>query len=140
MMDENTAEGKAISENVRLQSLRDFTVQIRHTKTDEIVGTGIAFSQDGRIITCAHVMDAADVDYRSPKAKDVGIYFPQLRGGEEKKRRAVVEKFFPNNDDDFVLLKLTDGPSPLAPEQIAVLGSSDYSRRSSISFVWLQRD
>ena len=127
LLNEKIPAEKTPNENVRLQSLRDFTVQIRHSKTDAIVGTGIAFSQDGRIITCAHVVEAAGVEYRSLKAKDLGVYFPQVRGGEEKKRRAIVEKFFSNKDDDIVLLKLTDGPSPLAPEQIAVLGYSDYS-------------
>ena len=45
--------------NVRLQNLRDFTVQIRRTSDDAIVGTGIAVSTDGQIVTCAHVVEAA---------------------------------------------------------------------------------
>ena len=45
--------------NVRLQNLRDFTVQIRRVDTDAIVGTGIAVSTDGKIVTCAHVVEAA---------------------------------------------------------------------------------
>jgi hypothetical protein len=45
-------------ENVRLQNLRDFTVQIRDPENNDIVGTGIVISSD-RIITCAHVVVAA---------------------------------------------------------------------------------
>ena len=39
-----------MTQNVRLQNLRDFTVQIRNAD-DQIVGTGIAVSTDGRIVT-----------------------------------------------------------------------------------------
>jgi glycine/D-amino acid oxidase-like deaminating enzyme len=49
---------------VRLQNLRDFTVQIRHTTTDQTVGTGVAVSTDGKILTCAHVVLAAGVNPR----------------------------------------------------------------------------
>jgi hypothetical protein len=38
-----------------LQDLRDFTVQIRRAKDDAIVGTVIAVSLDGQVVTCAHV-------------------------------------------------------------------------------------
>jgi hypothetical protein len=132
-MDENVTKEKAVSENVRLQNLRDFTVQIRHTKTDAIVGTGIILNSDGLIATCAHVVDAAGVDYRSPKGKDIGIYFPQARGGEAKNYRALVEKYFPDHDDDVVILKLKDGRSPLAPEQMPVLGIAELSEGNEFS-------
>ena len=113
--------------NVRLQNLRDFTVQIRNAK-DEIVGTGIAVSTDGSIVTCAHVVEAAiGVHPRNANDAHIGVYFPQVRSGEEKQRNAIVERFFPEHDDDVVLLKLQGGPSPLAPEQIAVLGKADAS-------------
>ncbi len=46
--------------NVRLQNLRDFTVQIRDAN-DQIVGTGIAVSTDGKIVTCAHVVEAGHI-------------------------------------------------------------------------------
>ncbi|KPL03186.1 MAG: hypothetical protein AMJ90_03890 [candidate division Zixibacteria bacterium SM23_73_2] len=128
-------------------------MQIRHPKTDQIVGTGIAVSMDGKIVTCAHVVLAAGVNPRLGKripgsweivlksifgkkpdnlkdAKDaeVVVYFPQARGGEEKKRRAKVAACFPEHDDDAVILQLTDGPSPLAPEQIAILGTAEPSK------------
>jgi tetratricopeptide (TPR) repeat protein len=116
-----------MTQNVRLQNLRDFTVQIRNAD-DQIVGTGIAVSTDGKIVTCAHVVEAAlGAHPRNANGAEVGVYFPQARGGEEKKRKAVVEKFFPDNDDDVVLLQLTSGASPLAPEQIAIVGTADES-------------
>ena len=117
-----------MTENVRMQNLREFTVQIRRADTDEIVGTGIAVSTDGKIVTCRHVVEAAGVDLRNADGAQVGVYFPQLRGGEQKQRAACIEKFFAEYDDDVVLLRLT-GPSPLAPEQIAVLGTADLSER-----------
>lgn len=46
------------SQNVKLQNLRDFTVQIRRPSDNAIVGTGVAVSMDGEIITCAHVGSA----------------------------------------------------------------------------------
>jgi hypothetical protein len=135
------------NDKVRLQNLRDFTVQIRHAQTDAIVGTGIVVSTDGKIVTCAHVVLAAGMNPRTGKhvppfwetfvesilgrkpdaladSKDaeVGVYFPQARGGEEKERRARVAACFPQHDDDVVLLQLVGGPAPLGPEQIAELG------------------
>ncbi len=112
--------------NVRLQNLRDFTVQIRDVN-DKVVGTGIAVSTDGKIVTCAHVVEATGIDPRNANGAEVGVYFPQARGGEEKNRRATVAKHFPDYDDDVVLLQLTGGSSPLAPEQIAVLGMAEFS-------------
>src|SRR5574342_731199 len=75
--------------NVRLQNLRDFTVQIRDAN-DQIVGTGIAVSTDGKIVTCAHVVEAAGIDPRNSKGAEINVYFPQARGGEEKTHRANV--------------------------------------------------
>ncbi|MBI5955180.1 MAG: tetratricopeptide repeat protein [Chloroflexi bacterium] len=116
-----------MTQNVRLQNLRDFTVQIRND-ADQIVGTGIAVSMDGKVVTCAHVVEAAlGAHPREVNGAEVGIYFPQVRGGEEKKRRAKVDCCFREHDDDMVLLQLIEGSSPLAPEQIAVLGMADQS-------------
>lgn len=115
-----------MTQNVRLQNLRDFTVQIRDAN-DKIVGTGIAVSTDGKIVTCAHVVEATGIDPRNANGAEVGVYFPQLHGGEEKKYKAIVEKYFLKHDDDVVLLTLKDGTSPLAPEQIAQLGTAEFS-------------
>jgi hypothetical protein len=66
-----------MNNNVRLQNLRDFTVQIRHAKTDAIVGTGIAVSMDGQVVACAHVVEAAmGVHPRQADGAEVGVYFP----------------------------------------------------------------
>jgi hypothetical protein len=113
---------------VRLQNLRDFTVQIHHGTKGGIAGTGIAVSPDGKVVTCAHVVGTAGVNPRHADGAEVGVYFPQARGGEKKARRATVAACFPQYDDDVVLLQLTDGPAPLAPEQIAVLGRADSSQ------------
>jgi tetratricopeptide (TPR) repeat protein len=112
----------------RLQDLRDFTVQIRNPNTNAIVGTGIVVSNDGLIVTCVHVVQAAlEVKRRAQAGDTVGVYFAQARGGEVKERRATVQLTFPEHDDDVALLKLVDGPPPLGPEQIAVLGSAEES-------------
>ena len=113
--------------NIRLQNLRDFTVQIRRADSDAVVGTGIAVSMDGKIVTCAHVVKAAGIDPRAANGAEIGVYFPQARGGEEKNRRATVNCCFRECDDDMVLLQLIEGASPLAPEQIAILGTADES-------------
>ena len=114
--------------NVRLQNLREMTVQIRRASDDAIVGTGIAVSTDGKIVTCAHVVEAAIGTHpRNANGAEIGVYFPQARGDETKSRRATVAACFPQHDDDVVLLRLTGGASPLAPEQIAVLGHAEKS-------------
>ena len=119
--------------NVRLHNLREMTVQIRRACDDAIVGTGIAASTDGKIVTCAHVVEAAiDVHPRDANAAEIGVYFPQARGDETKARRAIVAKCFPQHDDDVVLLQLVGGASPLAPEQIAALGTAEKSDGNGI--------
>ncbi len=116
----------ATSAKVRTQKLRDFTVQIRDARMDQIVGTGIAVSMDGQIVTCAHVVEAAlGVHPRHANGAEVGVYFPQTRGGEDKSRRATVATCFRQHDDDVVLLQLVGSPVPLGPEQIAVLGTAE---------------
>jgi tetratricopeptide (TPR) repeat protein len=116
-----------MNQNVRLQNLRDFTVQIRNA-ADKTVGTGIAVSTDGKIVTCAHVVESAlGAHPREVNGAEVGIYFPQVRGGEDKKYGAKIDCCFPSHDDDMVLLQIIGEKSPLAPEQIAVLGMADQS-------------
>lgn len=117
-----------MNKNIRLQKLRDFTVQIRtHVDSDEIVGTGFVVSTKGEIVTCRHVVEQATrLDPRCEDKVEVGVYFPQKKvEAKEKKRRAIVTKCFSGYDDDVVLLELMDGPSPLAPEQVAILGQAD---------------
>ena len=114
--------------NVRLQNLRDCTVQIRRPSDNAIIGTGIAVTMDGKLVTCAHVVQAAlNVHPRDANGAEIGVYFPQVRGNERKDRHAKIAGCFPQHDDDVVLLQLLDGPAPLAPEQIAVLGKAEDS-------------
>ncbi len=118
---------KAMTENVRLQNLRDFTVQIRDPETNEIKGTGIVISVD-RVITCAHVVEAAlGVDPKEAADRKIGVYFPQISSFETKIRYAIVAGCPAQHDDDIVILRLIDVPAPLGPEQIAALGAADHS-------------
>jgi len=104
-------------QNVRLQRLRDFTVQIRDPDSDRsigtgIVGTGIVIEPD-RIITCAHVVEAALG--RSPRDaanEMVEIHFPRVEGREPLSLHAVVDLCFREHDDDLIALKLVDGTAP----------------------------
>lgn len=89
-------------ENVLLQNLRDFTVQIRDPDNKEIVGTGIVISPD-RIITCAHVVEAAlGVDPKEAAGRKIGVYFPQISSTETKTRYAKVENCPIQHDDDMI--------------------------------------
>jgi tetratricopeptide (TPR) repeat protein len=119
-------------QNVRLQRLRDFTVQIRDLDSDRlvgtsIVGTGIVVEPD-RIITCAHVVEAALG--RSPREaadEEIEIHFPRIEGREPLSLHAIVDRCFREHDDDIISLKLIDGTAPLGPDQLAKLGSADPS-------------
>ena len=61
-----------MTQNVRLQNLRDFTVQIRD-EADQIVGTGIAVSMEGKVVTCRHVVEAA-IKGNAIAGAEVGVY------------------------------------------------------------------
>ena len=111
-----------MAERYRLQQIKDFVVQIRHTSTDAIVGTGFV-AKEG-IITCAHVVRDSGVDPRARDGRDVGIYYPEREGRSSIKKRAKVAACFDQYDDDVVLLHLVDGSSPLGPELAAKLGSA----------------
>lgn len=117
-----------LKNQVRLQNLRDFTVKIRISGTETIVGTGIAVSRDGQIVTCAHVVEkAVGAHPRQATGKEVDVYFPAARGGKTEVRRATVKACLPQHDDDVVLLRLVDDHSPLEQERIAVLGNAQES-------------
>jgi tetratricopeptide (TPR) repeat protein len=116
-----------MTENIRLQNLRDFTVQIRDPETNEIKGTGIVISPD-HVITCAHVVEAVlGVEAKDAADGKIQVYFPQISSTEIKTRYATVAGCPIQRDDDIVTLRLIDGSAPLGPEQIAELGSAEHS-------------
>ena len=111
-----------MADGYRLQPIRDFVVQIRHTSTDAIVGTGFV-AREG-IVTCAHVVRDAGVDPWGRDGLDVGIYYPEREGRSSITKRAKVAACFDQHDDDVVLLYLVDDSSPLGPELAAKFGSA----------------
>jgi len=107
-----------------LQNIRNFTVQIRRIEDDRIVGTGIAVSEKGKIITCEHVVEAVlGVKPCDADGKEIGIYFPQI----PESRRARVSTLLTEFEDDIVELELCDGLMPLGSEKIAKLGGAENS-------------
>jgi tetratricopeptide (TPR) repeat protein len=116
----------------RLQNLRNFTVQIRKPGAETIAGTGIVVSTDGKIVTCASVVEAAtDKDHRQADDAEVDVYFPQVSGDDPKTRRAKVAACLPQYEDDIVLLQVDDEDLLLEQEQIAVLGDAEHSKGNS---------
>lgn len=111
-----------MAERYRLQPIKDFVVQIRHTSTDAIVGTGFV-AREG-IITCAHVVQAAGVDPVAEDGGEVGIYYPEREGRSSIRKRARVAARFDQHDDDVVLLHLVEGSTPLGPENTARFGQA----------------
>ena len=91
-----------MADGYRLQPIRDFVVQIRHTSTDAIVGTGFV-AREG-IVTCAHVVRDAGVDPWGRDGLDVGIYYPEREGRSSITKRAKVAACVDQHDDDVVLL------------------------------------
>ena len=126
--------------------LLSVTVQIRHSKLDRPVGTGVIVSTEGVIATCKHVLEQAGVSstgfalqswprflLRSVKVKgEVGIHFPKVGDRAAANRRAIVLGRLDQYDDDIVLLKLTEAPPYLGPESVAVLGRAEASFGCSI--------
>ena len=70
-----------MAEGNRFQPIRDFVVQIRHTSTDAIVGTGFV-AREG-IVTCAHVVRDAGVRSAGERRSGVGRLLPG-KGGSIK--------------------------------------------------------
>jgi hypothetical protein len=110
---------------VHKQNLINFTVQIRHTTTNAVVGTGITVSTRGVIITCRHVVEMAGVDPRDNGA-EVGVVLPRIRFRDEKVGWARVTMCFLDYDDDVVVLQLNEGMS-IAPNEVATLGTASGS-------------
>ncbi len=112
-----------------MQNLRDFTVQIRHPKTHIIAGAGIVVSTEGKILTCANVVEeASGISLEQAEEIKVGIYFPQVSDVDLKEQRAKVVAYLPQYDDDIVLLQLLEEECPLLDEQVAVVGKAEHSK------------
>lgn len=104
------------------QKLDQFTVWI--CAHGSWIGTGVIVSEEGGILTCAHVLRRARIPIDESRA-EVGIYFPQLARGERKDYQAYVACFFADYDDDIVLLQLKEPlPQGIA---IAILGNASES-------------
>jgi hypothetical protein len=118
---------QAISNNVRLQPIRPFTVQILNADKI-IVGTGFVVDRQRKLVTCAHVIKQALGKHPRdcPPGQIINIYYPHIRDDDKKSRTAIIAAYFENQIDDVVLLELTEGQHP--PEITpAVLGKSDQS-------------
>lgn len=130
--------GHAMSRQIRTQNLRDFTVQIGHPVTGAIIGNGVVValqSEEGEIVTCGQVVRAAGLNPdalaadpqalpAAASALTVSVIFPQARDDERRAHRATLAAAVaaPGAGDLLVLLRLTDGPVPLAPEHVAIPG------------------
>ncbi len=90
--------------NIQVQSPREFTIQIRHFTSNEIVGTGFVVSDNGLAITCAHVVQAATDNSVCQKGLGMSAYFAKSK----TMWWAEVIGCFEGFDDDVALLQLRD--------------------------------
>jgi tetratricopeptide (TPR) repeat protein len=115
-------------ENIRSQKLHDFTVQIKNNNTGAIAGAGIVVSIDGKILTTYKVaMAALGIDPFKAKDEVIGASFPQSAVGPKDRLATVLAGTSESDDDGLIMLQLKDGPAPLKPEQVAVIGIADRS-------------
>jgi len=88
------------------------------------IGTGFVISSDGKIITCAHVISKCiDKPYHHVTDETFHILFPISNKWDEAKIHAI----FKERDDDIAVLQLVSQFSPIPPEQIPYLVSSDFA-------------
>ena len=121
-------------ETVNPEYVMGFVVEIRNCSNDTGVGTGFLVYPDSKIITCSHVLKEAGVDLDDVESTEIFVRFPDRKGRKNGTRKAKVVAFLDN--DDVALLKLVGkDPSPLGPNQLALLGIVKHSqRRKFISY------
>ena len=126
--------------HVRLQNPRDFTVKIRRTHDQAVVGTGIVVSAS-HIVTCAHVVEEAIGMSLCDAPEDVNIlvYFPKASSGHPKTYQARIATYRAEYRDDVVVLQLRHGAPPLEAKQIAVLGDAAESEQHAFRAYGYQR-
>ncbi|MCK4579045.1 MAG: trypsin-like peptidase domain-containing protein [Candidatus Marinimicrobia bacterium] len=117
-----------MSRGVVRQDPLDSAVKIRHAQDSSVVGTGIAVSSLGDIVTCAHVVTASGVPLAV--GNRIAVSFAGAPQERERLRWAKIIAFADKDSDDVALLRLVDGLTPLRPEQIAIMGSADNSRNN----------
>jgi len=124
---------------IRLQRLKDLTVDIRDAKTEESAGTGVLISAAGFAVTCAHVVAACRVEPRKVDGGELLVRLPKTSLHDELNRRAKVFWFPPSYEDDLVILQLEGGSVP--PERVGVCGPAgeDVQGRPFSSWGFRQR-
>ena len=116
--------------DVRLQRLRDFTVQIRAAREETVVGVGLLVSTEGQIVTCAQVIEkASGRPLQQAKECDIDIYIPAIPSRDAEQRLAKVVASSPQSGVELVLLQLLGGSAPLTEEQLPVFGNAELSEQ-----------
>ncbi|MBD2077813.1 trypsin-like peptidase domain-containing protein [Phormidium sp. FACHB-592] len=110
----------------QVQNLISFTVQIVAADKSRVIGTGIVVSMDGKIITCSHVFEMAGASTNECGSSVLNICFPKNRYRDAKLCQAKLVANLSEHDDDILLLKAIDPPL-LSSEQVAVLGTAEFS-------------
>src|ERR1700761_8986129 len=115
-----------VGQEVVTQNPREFTVQIRSSRSDEIVGTGFFISQDYHIVTCFHVLKEAAAPNDPWSTQDFSIYLPQLSNADKRCQKAKVIRRNIESDDDIALLQIDPAEMEGIPIREAILGEANF--------------
>ena len=115
------------TERVQLQDLPSLSVRILDMN-DNTCGTGIIVSEDGKIVTCVHVVEVALGVHLLQEAIDRKIGVMVQQGVGTERRNTLVSAYLFDYEDDVVLLQIIDGQLPLPKAQVAILGAGEHSR------------
>ena len=114
------------SQGVKRQNVRQFTIGVLRSGSDEIIGTGVVVAPTGQAITCAHVVrDALGDPPADITGSSLELRFPKLPR-DQRRRTATVRTVLAGHEDDIALLEL-DQPISLPADSVAVLGRADES-------------